>query len=147
MRKSILCGLALLALCSSGFGQKKVPYSPTVIVAVALANQASPIPTTTMFTPMTLGMYRLSAYIQEQGTTVEDTGWGCRIDYSALGSGADMLIVVESLLGANPPTGTVNAMVFVPQPGAPVTFQTFVAGSPSPGTTYDLIITIEQMTP
>jgi hypothetical protein len=67
MRKTLL----LLLLAASCFGQRAIsinhggnpalPY-PRVVATVALTDQTAEIPTTTLFTPQSDGLYRISSY-------------------------------------------------------------------------------------
>jgi len=69
MRSKAFLAALSLALLASGFGQtaaKKgntTPKSPRIVAQVALTNQTQPIPLTTIFTPKSDGLFRISAYM------------------------------------------------------------------------------------
>ncbi len=69
MQSRALLAAVFLALLASGFGQtaakegNTTSQSPLIVAQVALTNQTQPIPLTTIFTPKSNGLFRISAYM------------------------------------------------------------------------------------
>lgn len=142
MRSRALFAPVLLALFAANLGRTAAQednttlYSPRIVAQVALTNQTQPIPLTTIFTPKSDGLFRISAYMNSP------TSCGCEwvlaffwtdetqrqtsgsIGESGGNSFASPVIVVRDLAG-QPVSAYVNA-----SPG---------------GSSYDLHITVERL--
>lgn len=58
----LLVAFGLVAASSTG-SPAPTPSSPVIVKRVILANQTAPIPTTTLFTPASSGLFRVSVYM------------------------------------------------------------------------------------
>lgn len=137
MRKTTVYLLVLL--CSlAAYGQKQPQWR--VVKSVSLLDQTEPISDTILFTPPTIGVYRLSGYMAgtnlQSGTALEFyISW---TDVS--GTPGSSSIVVQNQI----PSGTINPTVFAVRPGTPVVYH--VQATPPPvGYTYILVFTVEKL--
>src|SRR6266852_6871269 len=68
MHKTLGIAVVLLAVFAFTSGSRSAdaspatPISPPIVAKGKLLNQTAPIPTTTIFTPVQTGLYRLSVY-------------------------------------------------------------------------------------
>jgi hypothetical protein len=66
-----------------------IPSAPAVVATIALYNQTANIPTTTLFTPATNGLYRFTAYMAE--TVAGGTGgiWSLEVYWNDFAGSLD----------------------------------------------------------
>jgi len=139
MSKATLC--FVMILCSViAFAQQQPQW--TVIQHVALSQQSQPIPQTTLFTPTSPGIYRLTVYFS--GGTGTGTGiWveslnGTDITGLPLGGSGNLAIFCrEANWQWTPP------VVISLKPQVPLTYQ--VSDISASGCQYNLVITVEEL--
>lgn len=157
MPKTLL--LLLLAASASCFGQNAAvsinrgtgtpgtPFYPRVVAQVALKGQTGPIAQTTLLTPQTDGLYRISAYV---ATTVpsppgtSNGGWGVILGWTD-DAGAEQYTLPEAYCVGVPPGASGGGdRVVEDNAGMPLTFAVALDGFET-GSTYELFLTVEQL--
>ena len=159
MRKAMLCLLVLLlgaGLNAFGQGAEKKnsaqPPLPKVIHTVTLTGQTNNIPQTTIFTPKSSGLVRISLYMT---VTIPSSQFGCAgvamtwtddggpqetFPVNTLSQNTACFQFLETDVG---PFGAASTTLAIrADAGTPVTYE--VSNVPS-GTTYELYITVEQL--
>ena len=133
--------------------------APTIVARIALVNQTAAIPTTTLFTPTSDGLYRISAY-GAITTPVSPNGanwsvfFGWTDEAGMEGSGEPLVIIADfntpqnaygvctqGANGTQSPAGCV--LVVRSLAGKPLTYS--VTAEFAAGGTYELFITVEQL--
>jgi hypothetical protein len=126
--------------------------SPVIVAKGRFVNRATPIPTTTLFTPSADGLFRLSIYMTETvtGANVFDSwvfvlNWND--DAGAEGSNVDSLTVNQAPPGAWGNEGFAFAgtvQTFEAKASQPVTF-TVTYSPPTPSGAYSLYYVVERL--
>jgi hypothetical protein len=148
----LLVAFGLVAARSTG---TPAPTStPTIVKKVILANQTAPIPTTTIFTPASNGLFRVSVYMtqvvpmqyNDAGTWLYNLNW---TDDAGPESGSAMPII-QMYSAQVPPQayGTFdgsqgNVIILEGVAGKPVTFSISLSGDT--GGTYSAYFTVERL--
>jgi hypothetical protein len=131
MRKATIC--LVVFLCSwAAFGQDKVPQWK-VVRDVVLTKQTSPISQTTVFTPTSPGLYRLSSYLSVSGA---GASWGLSVYWTDL-TGA----LTSSTFGTGPGWAWSGPIIFSIEPGQSFSYSVSGTG----GGTYNVGFTVERL--
>jgi hypothetical protein len=146
----LIGAFGLVAIRSSG--TPNTNSTPTIIKKVVLSNQTAVIPTTTLITPGTTGLFRISAYMTQiataqGGPTTFNLGWsddaGQETSWVAEPPIVQQTDAVPPLSwGQNYEGGPGNTVTIEGVAGQPITFWT--ANSSSVGT-YSLYIVVERL--
>lgn len=126
------------------------PIGPSIVAHAKLTNQTAPIPTTTILTPKTTGLYRMSIY--QTLTTANATSQSC---WEVIVNWSDDAGVEEGqtncVFGSQTPPQAYLNQVFPGQvftfevtAGSPVTYSVAQFGG-SDGTAYSLYYTLERL--
>jgi hypothetical protein len=128
--------------------------SPVIVAKISLTNQTQQIPTTTLFTPTTSGLYRVSIYFS-MTKPVTQLEWDTSL-YFTDEAGAENMTGGASVarlnysLNAIPPTAW--ATTTSGDPVAPVTFRaiagtpvSYSVSGPASGDTYELFLVAERL--
>lgn len=109
-------------------------------LAFSLFDQTEPISDTIWFTPPTIGVYRLSGYMEGENLQ-PNTALEFYISWTDVsGSSESSSMVVQNQV----PSETINPTVFTVRPGTPVVYH--VQATPPPvGYTYILVLTVEKL--
>ena len=149
----LLAAFGLVAARSTGTPVATLT-SPTIVATLALPHQIATIPTTTMFTPKTSGLYRISVYMtQVVSTSSTETLWRFNLNWTD-SAGAETSLTDPALMSLNstaiPPfawanTGLPGAVAVIEAvKGQPVTYSVtqdnFQAGGE-----YFLAFVVEQL--
>lgn len=158
MYRSICAVVVVLAALAFTSGTKPAGASPTTPggpITVAhgkLVNQTTPIPATTIFTPMQTGLYRLSVYMTMTKADVNSQSeWGFNLDWTDdAGDQAGNYLLV----GFGPVSGQFYvyqsfyaggmSMPFEAQAGTPITYTVVQNGGPD-NSAYSLYYTLERL--
>jgi len=143
--------LMMLGLCVSGFAQTpkarradgtECAALPCVVASVSLMDQNQPIPATPAFTPITDGVFRVSAYITTSSGSNKRAEWVTFAGWTDA-HGAKQLGLVSATQNSSMGQGLVVQGVG----GQPLLYQSKPAGGGGGvgGMTYDLFITVEQL--
>jgi len=130
-------------------GRKKHKF-PEVVAQVSLAGQTNPIPTTTIFTPNTDGLFRISVYWANTVPASTDFTWSLDLGWTddAGNEAAQSFMILSAESGApmsySINTGNGSSLTFRANAGAPVTFSVKANSTPS-STTYELFFVVEQL--
>jgi hypothetical protein len=149
----LLVAFGLVAARSTG-SPAPTPSSPVIVKKVILANQTAPIPTTTLFTPASNGLFRVSIYMTQVVPTQRNNGyWLYNLDWTddaGPESGATQPIM-QMYDGQMPPqawgtfdTSPGNVVILEGVAGKPVTFSISLSGTTSGGT-YSAYFTVERL--
>jgi hypothetical protein len=136
MRNGSICLIVILA-----FGLTAAGQAPTkkwkVVQVVQLTEQTATIPATTIFTPTTVQLYRLSVYLDCGGHGV-DSGeyWEFQVGWTSNGGG------LSGSCGAGGASG--QTVPFIGKVGTPV-FYEIEAGPRTATFPYTLELAIEQL--
>jgi hypothetical protein len=159
--------LWLLAVSVSCFAQSAIsinhgtgnpaPIYPRVVAQVVLKGQTAAIPTTTIFTPKSDGLYRISAYgvttvpaPGNNGAWEVNFGWtdDAGAEQNNLSNESEFPPVLNIFAYATPPGGA-STLTFVAEDnaGMPLTYSVAPSQPPyqNPTSTYALFITVEQL--
>jgi hypothetical protein len=148
----VLIGGALALSFGSASTPNSTPTSPVIVVKRGLVNQTTPIPTTTIFTPVRDGVFRLSVYgtitrvdSSSQSSWVWNPQWtddggaaNCN-GQCYLGPGSQSG-PSQLQLGVSP--GLV--MTIEAKAGTPITYSVYQAGNPD-NSAYSLYYALEQI--
>jgi hypothetical protein len=148
----LLVAFGLVAARSTGAPAPTLT-SPTIVKKVALTNQTGPIPTTTIFTPGTSGLFRVSVYMTQAVAGNSPDYWTVDLGWSD-DAGKEAAATVSSSVGQVPPMawGFVSGS-FQPgsvvtvegRAGQPLTFDVTDAGGFGNDGSYSLYITVERL--
>jgi hypothetical protein len=156
MYKSVCALIVLLAVFAFTSGSRSADASPTtpigpaIVAHAKLANQTAPIPTTTIFTAKTAGLYRMSIY--QTLTTANPTSQSCWevivnwSDDAGTEEGQTNCVFGSQTLPQaylNPPFPG-QVFTFEVTAGSPVTYSVAQFGA-SDGTVYSLYYTLERL--
>jgi hypothetical protein len=146
----LIVTFGLVAIRSTGTSNNI--STATIIKKVVLSNQTAVIPTTTLITPGTTGLFRISAYMTQVataqgGATSFNLGWaddaGQQTTWTVLPPIVQQTDAVPPLSwGQNYEGGPGNTVTIEGVAGQPITFWT--ASSSSVGT-YSLYIVVERL--
>jgi hypothetical protein len=156
MFKSLCCVVLLLGVLAFTSGSKpagaSVPApltSPTIVAKVALLNQTASIPSTTILTSPTRGLYRVNAYmIQTDIVQGSNATWNLQFNWTDdAGAESDNSLLSVGVNG-NPPWGSVgvlpgSASIVELAAGQPLTYSTFA--SDGGGGAYALYLNVERL--
>jgi hypothetical protein len=130
--------------------------SPQIVARAKLPHQTAAIPTTTMFTPIQDGLYRLSVYGTLLNTGTTGLTWNFNLGWTddagaesipGLVSGYDFNFGAfgqfDGYSGNIAPIGG-PATVFEAKAGQPITYSVTAQGDPD-GTAYSLYFTLERL--
>lgn len=145
--------LLLLAISNTKFAGASPParHSPEIVASVELTGQTTAIPSTTLFTPKTDGLYRISAYMT---LTAVGTGnpWNLVLTWTD-DAGVETNLSVISLFSDSVPPHAWGGVPAVPptnppfivraNAGQPVSFSTTNINATNG--TYELFLTVERL--
>lgn len=116
-----------------------LPSAPAVVATIALYNQTGNVPTTTLFTPVTNGLYRFTAYMAE--TVAGGTGgaWSLEVNWDDFRGQQGMPVELGCNQVDEAPVTSVSGEV---QAGQPITYN--VGGDNASGT-YEVLLTVERL--
>jgi hypothetical protein len=136
MRSLAICFIVILGSWGTLLAQAPA-HQWKVVQVVQLAEQTAPIPTTTIFTPTTVQLYRITVYLDCGGHGV-DSGeyWQFIVGWSSNGGG------LEGSCGPGAASGQIAP--FIGKPGTPV-FYDILTGSTTPTFPYAFEIVVEQL--
>ncbi len=123
-----------------------IPAAPNIVAQVALTGQTAPIPQTTLLTPQTNGLYRISAYIVT--TTLATNGDPINLNLTYTDdSGAKTRYITSMNSGTFFPNNDVGVVSTVrADAGFPLAYSTtcdpYCSGFDA---TYELFLTVEQL--
>jgi hypothetical protein len=133
--------------------------SPQIVARCKLVNQTAPIPTTTIFTPLQTGLYRLSVYATVLNSGVTGSQWNFDLTWTD-DQGQQNIPSLLWSYDLNPPGQfwqgqnlTVSsspvpvggpATVFEAKAGTSITYSVTLAGE-TDGTAYSLYYTLERL--
>jgi hypothetical protein len=144
MPKLAFCLAALLVLLVNASGQNT--SSPTIVAKIQLLNQTGVVSPTTIFTPSTTGMYRVSTVIvltQANGTTDSNAYyWGqLSFNYVRTPGQADATypLYVTKLSASS------GVTVVMSSAGQPISFFTTSGGGDITNTKYNVYIEVEKL--
>jgi hypothetical protein len=147
----LLVAFGLVAARSTGTPAPNAT-SPVILKKLVLKNQTASIPTTTLFTPATGGLFRVSAYMTQTSPGTGSGQWLLQMnwtddagqEYDAIGGVYDK--ATQSLAYC---TATESELAFVPcgatfvaNAGTPVTYSVQGDGG---GGTYEVFLVVERL--
>jgi hypothetical protein len=139
MKTARLLVLSLIVLASAAaFAQ-----SPVIVAQVSLLNQQNTIPTTTLVTPATNGVYRVSAYLigsKYDNQNEWNVGLLWKDEIGQEKTIQNWLIAPNNQI----PLYSQAMQILRATAGNPITYHVGVLGTPR-GVTYNLFITVEQL--
>jgi hypothetical protein len=140
MHKKIALLLTLLGLAVAGHAAT----SPAIIKTIVLKGQTTSIPPTTIFTPPTSGLFRISVYMVATGGFDNLGNWNAKINWTD-DAGPESTVSWLSLNAFTPPNAWAqNSIVIEAAAGEPATIS-ISAGTQYPGPTYSLFLVVEQI--
>jgi len=149
---ALYSSLIVLWVCANVSGQGVKTNNPTVapyphiVREVQLTGQTSPIPTTTLFTPKSNGLFRFSGVmVVTTGNQCQDNcTWTTTIGFSP-GTGA----TTQEWLGANAAVVgggvTPGTLTVRNNGGQPLTYSVTCSFGDCSGSVYELFMTVEQI--
>jgi hypothetical protein len=148
---------ACFLVANRSTGLPASPTSPTIVKQVLLPNQTTTIPTTTLFTPGTTGLFRISAYMTQVVAGDADDGWtynlgwsddaGAETTFSSIGAlSLSMSQTPPQAWGSMTGVGSVgDVFIFEAVAGKPITFSVSNLGRSGSDGTYSLYFTVERL--
>jgi hypothetical protein len=138
--------VVLFSLTSIGFAQSSNTRGepatcstlPCEVASVTLTAQTAAIPPTVIFTPTTAGLYRISAYLSTSATksSVWKYAFTWTDDEKARNSGAQPV---------GPGTFSAFSASVQSAAGQQITYSVGAGAGNPPGSTFNLVITVEQL--
>jgi hypothetical protein len=135
MRNAAISLVAMLALTLSTAGQTAPAPTWKIVQVVHLPQQTADIPSTTIFTPATDELYRLTVNIECSPQRGNGGTWDYSISWTLEAA------PVRGFCGAS--NGSGQVITFRGRVGTPVIYS--VTGELAPTFTYDLDVVIEQL--
>ena len=139
--KRYLVSLFVLALSLSGFAHAQCAAFPCVVATISLTNQNTSIPNTPIFTPVTTGIFRISAYLSTTRAHVRGGLWLVQLKWTDdNGTVKDVTVAHERSSNAFIATAVVQDIG-----GQPLLYATTPQGGAGGSMTYNLFIVVEQL--
>ena len=133
--------VAAIVVVESGAALPSAPRVPRIVAQVTLTGQSGPIPTTTLLTPTSSGLYRVSGYLVVVDDTETQGGLTGLVNFTDE-SGPTAFVFGSAVAGGR--GGSQAIFLAHGIAGQPVTFR--VDFNMSGGTVnYDVFITVEQL--
>jgi hypothetical protein len=132
-----------------------VTAGANIVAQVALTGQTSNVPTTTLFTPVRDGLYRINAYGAMTEVSNLNAEWNLSAGWQGeVGAETSPFLAIYD--GSTPPNafgwctigpsqGPICSIVVRDLAGSPLTYSISGSNNPSPGGVYEVFITVEQL--
>jgi hypothetical protein len=154
MYKTLTVAALLLAAFAFTSGSRSADASPTTPISAPIVakgkvvSQTAEIPQTTIFTPGTTGLYRLSAYMVETAPgPTPNIYWNFNLFWTDDGGSEENPgnMLLAAVGGFGTPTWTPGSVsVFQAHAGQPVSYSVTLSGGTSGGT-YSVYYTLERL--
>lgn len=145
MPKAMLLMMILLGFCVCGFGQTPtVGGSPTIVAQVSLTDQTSPIPITTLVTPSSDALYRVTAYFLMTKFDQSGSHWCLTTGWTDDVRRRVKTVYIDSSANQGLPTWVSLIVSPRDKAGVPLTYQVNLCAGLVPNA-YNLYITVEQL--
>ena len=158
MYKTLCVALALLAVFAFTSGSRSADASPVTSVSAPIVakgkvlNQTVPIPTTTIFTPVQTGLYRLSVYgTLTTGAQNTNSNWlfsPVWIDDSGVSSSAGQILFSNNGQQGSffwSQVNTIGASIVIEAKAGTAISYNVTQGGPPDGSVYSLYYTLERL--